>query len=464
MSNTPQYLRAALLCSVALLGCDNSTNNKVEPDDVEHLADLSGVWQQRGYARVLDVEGAELVEYHVTDVSCVRTGVVTERDVFAAHDRVRQAGESFSWYEAGGFTRYDFDQIEQLPAGCVDAGQLHDPAENFAALWELFNENYAYFAERGVDWDAVRERFSGAAAEAKSSEELFGIVSEMLGDLNDGHVYVWDGGQLGFLSGSLGDTWMQWAGQFEGEPVSNPTDPRRDFIEDMRGYVVSDVLADEGTTGFYGALQWGFASEGVGYLNVLEMAAPELQEMPLPQALDELDVVMERVLGEFSGADAVVLDVRFNQGGADSMGYGIASWFTAGDVLVSRKRAFAHDWLEPQDIVISGKGNAAFTGPVTVLTSRNTISAAETFALAMRELPNATLVGERTYGVFSDVLLRTLPNGWYVALSNEAYESPRGEIFEAQGVPPDVAAAWDETRSYYENLDATMQAALGVLR
>ena len=92
-------------------------------------------------------------------------------------------------------------------------------------------------------------------------------------------------------------------------------------------------------------------------------------------------------------------------------------------------------WLEP----FRGDPLLAFNAKeVDVLISKATCSAAEVFALAMRELPHVRLVGEATCGTLSDEMIHRLPNGWRYSLSNELYLSPRGECFEAAGVQPDL--------------------------
>ena len=79
-----------------------------------------------------------------------------------------------------------------------------------------------------------------------------------------------------------------------------------------------------------------------------------------------------------------------------------------------------------------------FEGPLHVLTSDITMSAAETLVLSLRALPQVTLVGQATRGAFSNVLEKPLPHGTHVMLSNEVYEDPDGECYEGRGIPPDV--------------------------
>src|SRR5262249_41536045 len=68
-----------------------------------------------------------------------------------------------------------------------------------------------------------------------------------------------------------------------------------------------------------------------------------------------------------------------------------------------------------------------------------TISAGETMTQAlMGRTPHVLRIGENTQGVFSDVLVRKLPNGWMFGLPNEVFRTPEGTTFDGPGIPPDI--------------------------
>ncbi|MEM5476315.1 S41 family peptidase [Pacificibacter sp. AS14] len=56
-------------------------------------------------------------------------------------------------------------------------------------------------------------------------------------------------------------------------------------------------------------------------------------------------------------------------------------------------------------------------------------SAAEILALALRELDQTTLMGERTSGGFPDIMGVKLHNGWVFGFSNQTYRSMDGDLF-----------------------------------
>jgi C-terminal processing protease CtpA/Prc len=83
-------------------------------------------------------------------------------------------------------------------------------------------------------------------------------------------------------------------------------------------------------------------------------------------------------------------------------------------------------------------GDAQFTGPIVLLTCDSVFSGGEVFALALRELPHVTIVGDRTNGIFSYQLEKTLPNGWDFRLSYQKYFSADMICYEGRGVPADI--------------------------
>jgi C-terminal processing protease CtpA/Prc len=56
-------------------------------------------------------------------------------------------------------------------------------------------------------------------------------------------------------------------------------------------------------------------------------------------------------------------------------------------------------------------GKTQFTKPVVLLTNDASFSAADVFAMAMKELPHVHIIGDHTNGIFSNMFEAMLPNG-----------------------------------------------------
>ena len=69
-------------------------------------------------------------------------------------------------------------------------GGDHDlsPEHNFEILWREFNDFYALFEIKNVDWDALYSDHRPFVTAQTTQQELFAICALMLEYLNDRHV------------------------------------------------------------------------------------------------------------------------------------------------------------------------------------------------------------------------------------------------------------------------------------
>jgi C-terminal processing protease CtpA/Prc len=110
-------------------------------------------------------------------------------------------------------------------------------------------------------------------------------------------------------------------------------------------------------------------------------------------------------------------------------------------------------------VSVEAPGSAtALEIPAVVLTSSYTVSAAEIGLLALKELPNVTIIGENTAGALSDMMERQLPNGWEFSLPHQVYEAVDGTHFEGPGIPPDIAIPMN-IEAFDQGRDRILEAA-----
>jgi C-terminal processing protease CtpA/Prc len=89
----------------------------------------------------------------------------------------------------------------------------------------------------------------------------------------------------------------------------------------------------------------------------------------------------------------------------------------------------------------SAQASARFEQPVAVSVGPNCVSAAESLALVLKDMPRVRLFGANTRGALSDAIPKTLPNGWRYTLSVENHFTREGQSVEAVGVAPHLAVA-----------------------
>jgi carboxyl-terminal processing protease len=103
------------------------------------------------------------------------------------------------------------------------------------------------------------------------------------------------------------------------------------------------------------------------------------------------------------------------------------------DVLTRPLTSYRIDPLQPH-----------FPGPVFVLTSARSLSAAEIAADALKSIGRARIVGEKTPGAVLSSKLFDIPGGFHLRVPIADYYSITGARLEGLGVTPDIAVSADQ--------------------
>lgn len=302
----------------------------------------------------------------------------------------------------------------------------HDPVKNFERLWNTFNERYPFFDLRKVDWREQFEKYRPKVTSQTSDEELFDILCQMLEPLNDGHVELIAKGRGG-----------KEARHFRPEKMPHF---HREFDKGERKQLFKTTAKTLVSLGFGKPAKtdaWMLRycrSEQFGYIRILELE--DIEKRKLILALDEIG-------RGFAAAKGVIIDIRDNPGGDDDTVIKIVNRFC------DRKRVAFHrktrigpgkdDFSPLKTWHIEPQGKTQFTGPIVLLTCDSVFSGGEVFALAIKQLPYVTIIGDHTNGIFSYQLEKKLPNGWEYRLSYQEYLSPDMVCYEGRGVPADIA-------------------------
>lgn len=293
---------------------------------------------------------------------------------------------------------------------CTLAQDEWDPEALFEQLWRTFDSNYALFVAKQVDWDALYAVYRPRVTAQTNDEELFDIVTGLLGHLNDNHVRLyWHSKRREFCAGILNDLEVN------------------DFDLDLVKEKYLGGRFESGLDDFY---QYGWLNDRIGYFHFSRFGHQE-----------EMERVVDRVVELFKDADAMIVDDR-SGGGDDLVGQAIASRFADRKRLymITRIRSGPQhdDFTPPRYWYLEPAGPRQFTKPVILLTHRRSRSAAENFALAMRVLPHVTVVGDFTSGCFADAHQDKLPIDWYFSVSYKEFRDHTGFCWEGIGVPPDI--------------------------
>ena len=276
-----------------------------------------------------------------------------------------------------------------LMAACVDEDEYDDtPQGNFEALWKIIDEHYCFLDykqhEYGLDWQQIYNKYRVRVQGQLTDLQLFEVLTQMLGELRDGHVNL-------STSYDYGRYWS-W---FENYPA-NVSDTL------LRRYMGTDYKIASG-------LRYRILDDNIGYIRYESFSSP-IGEGNIDEAL------MYMML-----CQGLIIDIRGNGGGDLTYAELLAARFCKEKTLVGytqHKTGKGHSdfsSLEPQ--YIEPSSNIRWTKPVVVLTNRQVFSAANEFTMYMKAMPMVKVVGDHTGGGAGMPFSSSLPNGWVVRFS-----------------------------------------------
>ena len=134
----------------------------------------------------------------------------------------------------------------------------------------------------------------------------------------------------------------------------------------------------------------------------------------------------------------LVLDLRNVAGGQIESALQVAKWFAPGKTMATLVRS----WNRKSPVKIPAlAAEDAWRTPVVVLVNHGTARTPEVLASALKENGVARLVGEKTYGDFTQTTLIDQLDGSAIMMTTGKYLTSRGGDYVKVGLPVDVAVA-----------------------
>ena len=428
----------------------------------QNTASIEGVWEMRGYGWIFSINNGLVKTYEITKVSC-GIGATYPSDMLGDFTIKNDVLTTKI-----GLSTYVLDRLDALPDVCatkLSRKQKKDPFHNFDVLWNTFNEQYAYFDLRATDWEESYKKFRPQITANTSDVELYRIFSNMLDEIGDGHVDI-----------EAPDKIMAKAFP---EDVDSDDISFKDLWMAIAHYYVDDLKTHN-----YSKSVWGKINSKTGYLQVNDMAAQAhygiTPDMPKKEAqklylksvensanhmLDETEGMrktMQNVLKDIEGVEYLIVDVRFNEGGFDTVSYEIIRALAQNPFIGFQKYARLEDSTTSPYFYEVTPAESTFSGKVYILQSPFSGSATETMLLASMQMLNVVRIGSPSEGILSDALEKVLPNGWTFTLSNEAYVTPEGVNYEDKGIPVDQELNYSrEAQVFYNSLEKAINTKKG---
>lgn len=394
----------------------------------------------------------------------------------------------------------------------------------FDDVWETIRERYYDPTLRGVDWLKLSARFRPLAAAARDTEEFYRVMRRMIAHLHDSHtrIYAPDeraswrqpffvsvgvsvretasalvvirierGSEAERAGVRIGDTVVS----IDGEAAMSALTRRLvEAAESLDVEVAVAARRPRNTVKLQAAAK--LFDGPANSLVTIVFAKPDGRIRSVPVRRErrqrkaefhvrrvrdgygvlrfnaftpEFTTKLVRALkNELRDAPGLVVDLRDNGGGETEAMVDVASVFlptgqSLGEFADRDGRIRVRPQTRARPLFAVDTG-VRFQGPVVLLTSAKTASAAEVFTAAMRRAARAEVVGEHTCGCVLGVYrAHQLPDGGQLDVSELNYHTAGGERLEDLGVAPDeiVTPTLEDFRAAR---DRTLRRALERLR
>jgi len=314
---------------------------------------------------------------------------------------------------------------------------VDEPEKNFDYLWTSADRNYSNFECKDIDWNELYSRYRSVVTPETNNRELFKIMVDLLKQLNDKHVYIHKFNNVFFSGYDLPILGYSRVLKFDFRLPLNDFSLKLIEKKHIQGKFKKAFFVCQLNVPPFGLrhiFHYGWLDHDIAYIHFSEMRADK----------KKTEKAVNEILGYFSKAKSYIIDIRDNIGGyANPIKENLARKFVDRERVwaISCKRSGPQhtDFSEPEPYSIKPDGRIDLSQkPVVLLTNKNTQSAAELFALMMGVLPNVTIVGDKTMGIYSDTKVDKLPNGWEFRLSVRKTTNHEGVWLEGKGITPDV--------------------------
>ena len=279
--------------------------------------------------------------------------------------------------------------------------------DDFESAWNHINSIYPLFDFKKIDWDSIHTKYK-VRAEQSVGDEFYAVLFDLVGELKDGHAKILT---LGGLS------------------IRPYTPPRRLRDEEaFKANVIRQYFNKPLRVVGNESIEYEFVADNVGYVRIATFGNA------LQGNVNDIDIVIDY----FSEADGIIVDIRNNTGGGSAGFVPIIGRLIESPLETTS--AFSRMGTNDAGTILP-HGGQQYTGPIVILISGTTFSAAEVFVEIMRQLDYVTLVGDTTAGggVSSNGDPRHfLPSGKSISINYEAILRIDGEPLEWNGVPPDI--------------------------
>jgi carboxyl-terminal processing protease len=352
----------------------------------------------------------------------------------------------------------------------------------FEEIWETIDEKYYDPKFNGVNWRAVRDRYRPLIEQAGTDDQFYTLLKQMVGELRDAHTRFHTPRERRERKDQQRVTVGVSIFEVEGQTVIVGVDPRSDaerlgvepgmVVKSINGVPIAELLAAQKAR-----LEPSSSERATGirlYNRIIEGESGSQLRIALARSNgDQFDVTLtrrsvddlpkvtwrrlpsgygymrlniwkspihrefERALHRLRDAPGMIIDLRGNPGGEVDEVLDIAEHFFPERIPFGRFIARSGKTLK----LFAGEDDdddELYRGSLVVLINESSGSGSEMFAGVLQETGRARVIGRPSCGCLLGIArFREVKGGGELAISELAYQSPKGRILEGNGVIPD---------------------------
>ena len=323
--------------------------------------------------------------------------------------------------------------------------QNNNPVDNYNYFVTFLNEHYGLFPYKSIKWDSLTLYYSKFITDKTSADSLFFTICNLASKLKDKH--LWIESDKFVYNYSIGNV-------FEPKQVDSIFSSRRKYKNPE--LIQTRYLGNHFKSSRINNSLFGIINEDIGYISFDSFN----------NNIQEVDSLVTDIVIYLSNCNYLIIDLRNNIGGTDSSALTTANHFlkTSNCYQISKIRDGYHfDSYKDPIYWKTNPHEVSFQNPIIVLINKFTISAAETFSLALKDQPNIKFIGEPSAGAFSDAADSYLPNGWHFTYSIGVWTDCNGFLWEEKGIQPDLFVH-TENNEINKDIDPYLELAIKELK
>lgn len=373
----------------------------------------------------------------------------------------------------------------------------------FNQVWETIDKKYYDEKFNGVDWKKVREDYRPKVEAAKHDDEFYGIIKQMVRELQDAHTRFWTpaeaelrrkkqfssiGLSVEEIDGKIVVTGVQpdsdeekaglKAGMIvtliDGQKASERLNEIRQTIKSSSVQAVKVLSVRALFRGKVGStIKLGLSDADKNTLNVsftrrIFNQSFEVISRKLPDNIgyikfDTFDLKMSEKMKsailDLQDTQGLIIDLRDNGGGQIKFVEKIAGW------LFDKKTSLGKvKWRnkEPIEFFAGGKEKQLYASPIVILIDKDSASGSELLAVSLQESGRAKIVGSLSCGCLLGIAGAKEIKDGELEFSQIGFISAKNFRVESNGITPDLAVNL-QIKDYQEKTDRTLEEAIKLL-